>query len=64
MTQTDQIIEHLKKAPITPLEALNKYGCFRLSARIFDLKEQGFPTKREMVTQGKKTFAKYTLVTA
>jgi len=60
-TQTDQILEHLKKAPITPLEALNLYGCFRLGARIFDLKEQGHTITKTMVTKGRKSFAKYFL---
>ena len=26
---------------ITPLQALKMYGCFRLGARIYNLKEQG-----------------------
>lgn len=60
-TQNDQILEHLKTAPITPLEALNKYGCFRLGARIFDLKEQGYLITKTMVSNGRKSFAKYFL---
>ena len=40
-SQEDQIYLHLKKyGKIDALEALKKYNCFRLSARIFDLKQQ------------------------
>lgn len=42
MTQNDLIKEHLKKGKkITPMEALVNYGCFRLAARIKDLREGG-----------------------
>ena len=39
-TQNLQILSYLKKGkPITPLEALEKFGCWRLSARIYDLRK-------------------------
>ena len=43
-TQCAAILEHLKKGlSITPLEALNLCGCFRLAARIHDLRhKQGY----------------------
>lgn len=42
-TQSEQIAKHLESGKsITPIEALNKFGCFRLGARIFDLKKQGY----------------------
>jgi hypothetical protein len=44
---------------ITPLEALNLFGCLRLSARIKDLENKGHVIKREMITVGKKRVAKY-----
>lgn len=34
---------------ITPIEALEKYGCFRLGARIADLKEEGYDIKSQFV---------------
>lgn len=41
MSQCTDILNHLKNAPLTALEALNKYGCFRLASRITDLRQQG-----------------------
>jgi hypothetical protein len=47
---------------ITPLEALNMYGCFRLSAVIYDLKKEGYNIQSKMVdNQNGKKFAQYTL---
>lgn len=43
MTQTEQIIRDLRKGhKITPIDALNRYQCFRLAARIFDLRREGW----------------------
>lgn len=48
---------------ITPIEALNLFGCFRLGARIHDLKNKfGLNIKTEIVEQDKKRFAKYSLI--
>lgn len=61
-SQTIRIKEHLLSGKsITPIEALNQYGCFRLGARIFDLKEQGLNIKTEMVERNGKRFAEYRL---
>ena len=44
MTQNEQILAWLKAGKtLTPLDALNHFGCFRLSARIYELKELGWP---------------------
>lgn len=59
MSQSDKILAHLQNKPITPLEALNLYGCFRLSGRIKDLREEGHPIQTEMVKENGKNFAKY-----
>ena len=41
-TQNDLILEHLKEhGTINPLQALELYGSFRLSARILDLRQDG-----------------------
>ena len=42
MTQCEKIMDYMDKhGEITQRDAI-KLGCYRLSARIFDLKEQGF----------------------
>lgn len=46
---------------ITPLEALNKFGCFRLGARIADLRKAGYDIDTKMVEQNGKRFAQYTM---
>jgi hypothetical protein len=46
---------------ITTLEALNMFGCFRLSARIANLKDQGLPVVAEMVLINDKRVARYYL---
>ena len=62
-TQKESILRHLQSGKIiTPLEALNLYGCYRLSARIRELRDEGYEIKSENVKQGKKTFASYELI--
>lgn len=63
MSQKQNILSHMKTyGTITPLEALQKYGCFRLGARIADLKEDGLIIKTEMVKENGKRYARYSLV--
>lgn len=55
-SQAVEILKHLQAGKsITPLESLERFGCFRLGARIWDLRKQGHEIEREMVTtpQGK-----------
>ena len=62
MTQTQAIRAHLlKHNSITPLEALRKYRCFRLAARINDLKRSGFSVQSVMVERKGTRFAKYVM---
>jgi len=63
LTQNQQILEYLKSGKkISPLIALKKFGCFRLSARIFNLRQEGNPIVTENVTRKGKTFAEYSLL--
>ena len=42
-SQVALILNHLKSGKaINPMEALEKYGCFRLGAVIFVLKDEGY----------------------
>ena len=62
MSQSNQILEYLREGnSITPLSALQLFGCFRLGARIFDLKHSGHKIKEEDVRMDGKRFAKYFL---
>ena len=59
-TQKQKIRKHLEAGgSITPLEALREFGCFRLAARIDNLRNEGMNIKMEMVEQHGKRFAKY-----
>lgn len=63
MSQERLILSHLKRyGSIEPLTALDKYGCFRLAARITDLKDRGYKIATEMVKKGGKRLAKYRLI--
>ena len=61
MSQLNQIRSDLDKGKsITAIDALNKYRCFRLAARVNDLRNQGYPVEVVMVkTAEGKRFAKY-----
>ena len=61
-SQKSLVLNHLKNDnSITPLEALNKFGAFRLSAIIFDLKKDGYDIDTEIITNGGKHYANYKL---
>jgi hypothetical protein len=56
-SQNKAIKTHLKKGnSITAMQALNQFGCFRLAARIKDLKDEGMNIQKIMMksTEGKR----------
>ena len=56
-TQNARILAYLRSGgAITPKDALNMFGSFRLSARIFDLREAGWPIHDTRVQVGPKTW--------
>lgn len=63
-SQRAKVLRYLQAGnTITPIEALNMFGCFRLSAIIFDIKNKdGVNVYTEMVSEGDKRFAKYYIV--
>jgi len=68
-TQCNQLLERLKRGPITPLEALNELGIMRLGGRIYDLRQAGHQIDKEMVevstrNGGRAHVARYMLVEA
>lgn len=61
-TQMKQIRKHLESGKsITPLEALRLYGCFRLGARIYDLRAEGMTIETNLIEEVGKRFAEYRL---
>ena len=61
-TQKDMCLEYLEEyGSITPLEALSAFGCFRLSAIIFELREEGYVIRTD-INEGEKKYAVYSLM--
>jgi hypothetical protein len=62
MSQEQWILSALKRGrALTPIDALRGCRCFRLAARINDLRRQGFKIKTEILSKGGKSFARYKL---
>ena len=62
--QTLRIFEHLKRhGSITPQQALRDYGCFRLAARIGEIREAGHAVETIYITRHRRgepvRFAEY-----
>ena len=61
-SQTARILAYLKTgATLTPIEALDRFGCFRLSGRIYDLKKLGHQIETTLVENDGRRFARYRL---
>ena len=62
-TQNKQIFEWLKKGNrVNQLMSYDQFGCTRLAARIYDLKQMGHTIgKYTVVTPNKKQYAEYFL---
>jgi len=63
MTQAQRILKALQRgAKLTPLDILRRFGCYRASARIADLRAQGHKIKTERhKTRTGAVVARYTL---
>ena len=59
MSQKLQVLNHLKKATLTPLVALKNYGTFRLAAIIFNLRDEGYIIETNSTNVGTKKKPKY-----
>jgi len=63
-TQCEQVLKHLRtRGSLTPLDALNEYGIFRLAARCLELRERGHDVINIKQSEGEKTFGRYVLRT-
>jgi hypothetical protein len=62
IAQRQQILGYLRlRGSITPLEALERFGCFRLGARIWDLKHEGIAIESKLVKYKGKKYSRYFL---
>ena len=67
MSQSIMILEHLQKnGSITQAEAIERFGCYRLGARIWDLRQSGHKIIRRMEEGtnrfgGRTRYARYSL---
>ena len=67
MTQCEMILRHMSEVgPITAAEAVSEYGCYRLAARISDLKKAGYEIRTDSVRNVNRfgetvRFARYSL---
>jgi hypothetical protein len=62
MSQSQWILKALEQRPLTAIEALEGCGCFRLAARIKDLRQQGHDIKtRSLILLDGKIVAQYHL---
>lgn len=62
ITQTDGVLAILQaRGSLTPLEALDELGCFRLAARVYELRAEGHHIESEHVTKNGKSYVRYVM---
>ena len=67
MSQATDVIEYcLKHGSITAKQAMDDLGCYRLSARVYDIRSFGIVVNKEMITVQNRNgvdcrVAKYTI---
>ena len=63
MSQNKQIADYLNKGrKLTPIDALTKFGCFRLAARISDLRNDGMNIVTKIIKlDNRKQVAQYSI---
>lgn len=63
MTQTEMIrADLLSGREITPMDALREYGCFRLAARIKELRDEGMNIETIKEQRDGRSWARYKFV--
>lgn len=64
-TQSEWILARLKQGPVTAIDALEGCGCFRLAARVKDLRREGHHIQTEIIElPNGKHVAQYHLIEA
>jgi hypothetical protein len=50
LSQNELVLKHLQEVgSLTSLEAIQKYGITRISARVYDLRERGHDVQTELI---------------
>lgn len=62
-SQNQRILGYMRlNGSITPLEAIRRFQCYRLGARIYELKRAGYSiTARKVKSKTGKFFSRYSL---
>lgn len=55
------VLRLLERGPVTQQDAIKAIACYRLAARIADLRADGIPIEAETVTHDGVRFARYRL---
>ena len=51
MSQKEKILKYLQSGKgLTPLQAMNWWGCMRIGARVWELRDAGYPITTTMKT--------------
>ena len=59
-SQNQLILQALQEGEkLTPLDALERFGSFRLGARIYDLRQEGWAIKSTLIRKNGKQFSEY-----
>lgn len=62
MKQEDAILDWLRQGhSLSPLEAMQRFQCLRLGARVFDLRRKGHAIVSRTERQGRKAWSVYML---
>ena len=60
ISQTKDILNHLAAGErLTAIDALKQFHCFRLAARIADLRNDGWDIRTKMIENNGKRLAEY-----
>jgi len=63
-TQAQVILDHLNNGgSLTALDALNQFGCFRLAARIHELRREGHQIEESTINRDGKSYSSYFIKT-
>jgi hypothetical protein len=61
MSQTENLLRYMKSRPIDPATAVQVFRCYRLAARILELRDRGYNIITTMKKANGKVFAEYSL---